>query len=522
MDTGPSYVQTVSGTLTQAPKRITPHRAASNGSTSSDHLIHLPQAPRGTTPNLLRAAVAAVGVLAVIAAVVLTGAASGALSQISTVGDTDAPSVRATNDFLFKLQDMDAQLVNMLLVNGDTSVHVPRAKSEVLYDQDRQDANADLEAATVALAGNADALAKLHDVTDAFGQYQAQAARTVADDEREGTDVAGAAPGTVFNEYIAGYDLLFGSDGKGGLMAAAEALEQTSKQAINSSADSADSALTTVVVGFVIFGVMLVGGLVGLQFLLFRRFHRVVNPALAGATVVALVLLIGGAVGAGSAAGDFHTAKSSAFDSVLALGEANATSAGINSDESRWLLAHAEPGERDKFEQSFGQGETAVADVAGNGSLAAYATALHQEAEQRTPDNLDQTSMTANSSFGEEFHNITFPGESEAAQAAFTAFDAYIQDDQTLRAMPLDTSAHLKAAIDFDTNADTPGTSDQAFNAYSKALGDVISLNEAQFKSSLPAAKDGIGTWTWLPYVLTVLLIGLAVLGLRPRLNEYR
>jgi beta-phosphoglucomutase-like phosphatase (HAD superfamily) len=130
--------------------------------------------------------------------------------------------------------------------------------------------------------------------------------------------------------------------------------------------------------------------------------------------------------------------------------------------------------------------------------------------------------MTASSSFGEEFHNITFPNEAQAALAAFRAYNTYLQDDAHLRSMPLDTQAGIKAAIDFDTDADTPGTSDQAFNAYSKALGDVIALNEAQFESALPAAENGIGTWTWLPYLLAVLLIGLTVLGLRPRLNEYR
>ena len=120
----------MSGTLTQAPNRNTTHRATASGSSFSDHLTHLPPPLRGTTPNVLRAAVAAAGVLALVAAVVLTGAASGARNQISTVGNTDAPSVRAADDFLFRLQDMDAQLVNALLVNGDTQVHVPRADIE--------------------------------------------------------------------------------------------------------------------------------------------------------------------------------------------------------------------------------------------------------------------------------------------------------------------------------------------------------------------------------------------------------
>ncbi|MBS2535817.1 hypothetical protein KGQ20_23930 [Catenulispora sp. NF23] len=512
----------MSGTLTQAPNRSTSHRAAANGINSSDHLTYVPHAPRRTTPNILRTAAAVLGMVAVVAAVVLTTSASGARSKISSVGGTDAPSVQATNDFLFKLQDMDAQLVNALLVNGDTSVHVPRDKSEALYEQDRQDANADLESATVALAGNPSAFNQLHDVTDTFGQYQEQATRTLADDERTGGSVAGQAPDPVLADYTRDNDVLFGGDGQSGLMSAAKSLEQTSKEAINTSADSVTSSLNTLAAEFLIFGALLVGGLVAIQHYLFRRFHRVLNPALIGATVVALIIMLGGTAGANNTSGDFHTAKNNAFDSVLALGEANALSAGINSDESRWLLVYNEPSQADQFTIAFLAGEQAVAGQPQATSLTTYAAALKDEAADRTPDTLEQTTLDPNSSFGQEFHNITFPGEGEAALAAFNAYDAYVQDDAQLRAMPLNTEAGLRQAINFDTNADTPGSSDQAFNAYSTALGNVTAINEAQFKTAMPAARNRMGVWTWLPYVLAALLIGLTVLGLRPRLTEYR
>lgn len=512
----------MSGTLTQAPSRSTTHRATANGSSFSDHLTHLPQPPRGSTPNILRAAVAAVGVLAIVAAVVLTVAASGARNQISTVGSTDAPSVRATDDFLFRLQDMDAQLVNALLVNGDTTVHVPRGTSEARYDTDRKAADGDLESATVALAGDHSALDQLHAVSDVYGQYQAQVTRTLADDERDGGTVAGAAPASVYIDYLAGHSILFGGDDAGGLWKSATDLEKSSREAIDASASSANRSLNLMIVDFVIFGAVLVGGLVALQVFVFRRFKRAVNPGLAGATLVALVLMIGGAVAAGVAASDFHTAKNDAFDSVLALSEADATSAGINSDESRWLLAHDYPAQRGQYEQSFRQGENAVAGLPGANTISDYATKLNAKAGITTTDNLNQTALNPNSSFGAEFANITFPDEAQQALTAFTAYNAYIQDDAKLRSMPLTSPTGLKAAIDFDTNADTMGSSDQAFSDYSKALGDVIANNESHFESSMPSAKNGIGVWTWLPYVLALLLIGLTVLGLRPRLTEYR
>jgi hypothetical protein len=472
--------------------------------------------------------VAAVGVLALISAVALTSAASGARSQISTVRDTDAPSVRATDDFLFRLQDMDAQLVNALLVNGDTQVHVPRSASEALYDTDRKAADGDLESATAALAGDRKALEQLHAVSDAYGQYQAQAVRTLADDERDGGTAAGVVSGAIFTDYLAGHTILFGDDNRGGLWKSAGDLERSSRDAIDSSASSATGSLNLVIASFLVFGVLLVGGLAALQVFVFRRFKRAVNPGLAGATLAALVFMIGGVVGTASALHDFHTAKSDAFDSVLALSEASATSAGVNSDESRWLLAHDFPAQRSEYEQSFLQGENAIAGVQGGGSISDYAAALGRDARldpvqiTMNTDPTGQPLLAPTSGFGKEFTNITFPGEDTEALNAFAAYDTYIQDDTTLRAMPLDSAAHLKAAIDFDTNADTPGSSDHSFNAYSKALGDVIADNESHFESSMPAAKNAIGIWTWLPYVLALLLIGLTVLGLRPRLTEYR
>ncbi|WP_143765546.1 hypothetical protein [Catenulispora acidiphila] len=512
----------MTGTLTQAPNRSTSHRATTNGTSFSDHLTHIPRAPRGTTPNILRAATAAAGVFALIAAVALSGAASGARAQISTVRATDAPSVRATDDFLFRLQDMDAQLVNALLVNGDTGMRVPRGASEALFDTDRKAADGDLEAATAALSGDQSALEQLHTVADGFGQYQEQSVRTLADDERDGGTAAGGAPPSVFADYLIGHALLFGDNDDSGLMKSATDLEAASKNAISASASSANDSLSTVLAEFVIFGALLVGGLLALQAILFRRFHRMLNPALAAATAVALILMIAGIAGTAGAAEDFHTAKSDAFDSVLALSEANATSAGINSDESRWLLAQNYPEQLSEYENSFLRGENKIADVPNGSSVTDYAGSLDGQKLITDVNDVDQTSLTPNSSFGKELANITFPGEADQALAAFRAYCDYIKDDAKLRAMPSDPAGGLKAAINFDTNADAPGSSDQAFTAYSKALGDVIATNEAHFESSMPAAENGIGTWTWLPYLFSLLLIGLTVLGMRPRLTEYR
>jgi hypothetical protein len=490
--------------------------------TSGDHLIHLPRAGRGTTPTTLRISAAAIGVVALIAALVTTAAAARAGSGMSTVAHTDAPSVRATEDFLYQLQDMDAQLLNALLVNGDTTVQVPRSASENLLDRDRRAADGDLEAATAALAADPDALKQLHAVSDTFGQYHAQAVRTLADDERDGGTAAGNAPGSVIADYLAGHTILFGEDDQGGLMKTAADLEKRSADAIGTSASSAEGSLSGVAIGFAVSGLTLLVGLTALQIYGFHRFHRVVNPGLAAATVVALVFTIGGGSAATIAADDFHTAASDAFDSVLALSRAKADSAGANADESRWLLVHGLPGQQQaRFEASFLARSQAVAGVPAP-DLVSYTTAVGAVEQATGAYNLAETDLDPARGFGREFRNITFPEEALPAYTAFADFDEYLKADAHLRRLPLDTADQVKAAIDFDTDAGAPNTSDQAFNAYSTALDAVIGVNQAHFDRSISAAGREIGIWTWLPYPLAVLIVGLTTLGVRKRLNEYR
>ncbi|NUR62468.1 MAG: hypothetical protein HOV87_28000 [Catenulispora sp.] len=527
----------MSGTLTQAPK----HRAASVPTISSDPFIHLPQAPTATTPNLLRAAATAIGVLSLIAAVCVSGFAGSARAKIATVGATDGPSVKATEDFVFQLQDMDAQLLNALLANDDTDVKVPRAKSEQLYDRDRSTADGDLEAATTALAGDRQALDRLHALTDAYGRYQARAVRTLADDERDGGTVAGKAPQAIIEDYLACHDILFGADDQGGLVKAANDLEQVSAAAIDDSSAAAADSLDFVTTALVLFGLAILGALVALQVFTTRRFHRTLSPGLAAATLAALAFTIGGAAATAAAGHQFQIAKSDAFNSVIALSQAKALGSGANADESRWLLVHDNPALQSRFESSYVAASQQLASAGPATSATGYDNSMNDmddrflakrwavESRQDRPNGQDflaadltDSGLTAHSDFGQEFQNLTFTGEADLAFTAFHDYVAYTSQDAALRHLSLATDWDLRAAVDSDTDADGVGTSDHAFAIYNDSLDKLIQLNQDHFSTAMPAARDGIGVWTWLPYLLALLIIGATVLGIRPRLVEYR
>jgi hypothetical protein len=121
---------------------------------------------------------------------------------------------------------------------------------------------------------------------------------------------------------------------------------------------------------------------------------------------------------------------------------------------------------------------------------------------------------------GAEFRNITFPGERAAAQRTLLAYQLYERYDRHIRA--LKAEGDLRGAIAFDTSY-APGNSNWAFERYDSALVSVINLNQDAFNQAIAAGQQGVRGWTWLiPGVAAVLIIGAVLLGVGPRLSEYR
>ena len=99
-----------------------------------------------------------------------------------------------------------------------------------------------------------------------------------------------------------------------------------------------------------VLGLAVAGALLGTQVFLAVRFRRLVNPALAAATVLAVGLAIAGAVQLGAQAGNLKVAKQDAFDSILALTQARAVSYDANADETRFLV---DPGRAAAYQDAF-------------------------------------------------------------------------------------------------------------------------------------------------------------------------
>ena len=107
-----------------------------------------------------------------------------------------------------------------------------------------------------------------------------------------------------------------------------------------------------------------------------------------------------------------------------------------------------------------------------------------------------------------------------AAEKTLAAYQVYERDDRHIRA--LNASGNLRGAIAFDTSF-APGNSNWAFTQYDRALESVITINENAFNAAIAAGQQGVRGWTGLiPAIAVLLILALMLVGVRPRLAEYR
>jgi hypothetical protein len=496
------------------PRAVRPQVRASAGARA---------APWRTTPGVTRAGAGAVIAAAAALAAVIAVAFSGVSGGLSSIGGTEAPEVSAATGLYFSLNDMDAQVANVLLAGPGPALAAARPGYLATYARDRQAAYADLQQAAVSAAGNPGAERRLQAVLDEVGRYEALAADALLSSEQQaragaGTGAAGstAGPGsTAGTAPASGYyrqatDLMRTS-----ILPQVSSLARVSSARLDGAYAAGRSAAGTGLAVTALAGLAVLAGLAGLQAFLARRFRRRVNPALVAATLVALLAVTAAGGRLAAEASHLKVAKQDAFGSIVALSQARAVSYAANADESRYL---ADPGRAAMYQRSFVAESRQLADVGGaaSASPARYQAALDAAVKAYQSGG---ARVTFGGYLGAEFGNITFPGEQAAAAAALLAYQRYERDDGQLRAL---ARRDPRAAAAFDTGA-LPGQSDWAFGQYDRALSAVIGINQRAFTAAIAAGHGDAAGWDGLiPAGCAAVIAALVVLGVRPRLAEYR
>jgi hypothetical protein len=460
-----------------------------------------------TTPERVRVlAAAAIGVtvaLAAVTAVVFASVAGG----LQVIGHQAAPEVAATTDLYFHLNDMDAQVANVLLVGDQHGLGIDRQQALSIYAQDRARADQALQQAAGVAGTSPPAGRALRSVLNGLGSYEALAAQAIYIDGQNAGQ-PGRPPAAALTAYRQATDLMRTS-----ILPAAQDLTSAYAASLNSTYQAKRSAAEDGTRGLLLLGAAGAAILIALQFYLTRRHRRLLNPALAAATLIVAALAVAGGTSLAAQAGHLQVAKTDAFNSILALSQARAVSYDANADESRFLV---DPTRAAQYQQAFLTKSQRLADV-GPVGIFQYDAALARAIDAYHADHAD---VRFGGYLGAEFRNITFPGERAAAQRTLAAYQVYERDDRHIRA--LNAQGNLRAAIAFDTSY-APGNSNWAFERYDSALVSVININQGAFNQAIAAGQQGARGWTWLiPGVAAVVIIGAVLLGVGPRLAEYR
>ncbi|MBV6699115.1 hypothetical protein [Kitasatospora aureofaciens] len=459
-----------------------------------------------TTPRLVRGLTALSLATLIGLGATATAVLGGARDGTDTIGHRAAPQATRAADLYFALSDMDAQAANLLLAGADPDLTAMRKTSLDTYEQRRAQADDDLQQAAQAAAGDPGEQQAVQRVLGQLGSYEALVARAQLLEE-QAKPPAGRPSDDALAAYRQATDLL-----RQQLLPAADQVTAANQATVDHTYTQQRAALSSGWWQLAAVGVIALAALLALQRALAVRYRRVVNPALAAVTLLTGIVLAVGLHLVTRADDNLVTAKSNAYDSVIALSRARAVAFDMNADESRYLT---DPARAVAYEQSYLDKTQAIvrldgATIAGYDGRLAAAVAKHHA----------DRSVPFGGYLGTELQNITFSGEQDAAERVLTAFQAYQQDDRKIR--DLRNAGKLKEAVTLNTGL-APGQSNYDFDQLSKAIGDTIDVNGRAMDQAVADTDSGLDTTTaGLGAGVLVVALALTALGVRPRLREYR
>jgi hypothetical protein len=231
----------------------------------------------------------------------------------------------------------------------------------------------------------------------------------------------------------------------------------------------------------VVSALILLGTLVSVQRFLTDRTHRVLNPLLVAATLVALWFAFTTYASQATARHRLRVAREDAFPSIHALLQARASAYSARSLESRYLL---DPAKASEHENAF---RSRMAD---------------------TERNLQQ-----------ELKNITFAEEEEPARATLNRFHSFLRVDEEMR--KVNAAGNRDAALELCTGIGR-GSAHEAFTAFDAALGRALEVNMSEFNRAVYEGFGVLSGFEWQAALVSLIIAGLAFFGLLQRIREYR
>lgn len=448
-------------------------------------------------PGKIRA-IAFVSVLAVAAMFTVSWfAVQDARDGLRVIGHDAGPQVVATGDLYFALSDMDAQLAAVLLMGREQNLGAGSTKALQVYDQRRSQAHRALLQGSNLARNDPAEQQTARSMLDALGRYEQLAGQALQLDGQQ-SHAAGPPSQQVLRLYTQATNLM-----KLDVLPKAYNLTLDNGTTVRRTYESKHSAVLAGRGWVLLFGAILILILLGFQGYLALNFRRLVNPVLALATVGSLVLVVILVGLLSSQASHLQKAKSDGFDSVLSLSRARAISNNANADETRYLL---DPTLADTYEQVYLDKSQEILYVPAS-SLSDYYNQVDQK-------------VSGHSGFmgflGAEAQHVTLPGQNGALDQTLSGYQRVQQDDKAMRRLATTPGGrHTAIALRMDRTSRDFGTYDQSLVA-------LTAIHQKAFASAIKEGDDGLGGWSvGLPVAAIVIAI-LVLVGVRPRLSEFR
>ncbi|WP_116245379.1 hypothetical protein [Nocardiopsis sp. FIRDI 009] len=466
--------------------------------------------------NSTPARVWALTVVCVVAVTGLFASANTALGQarsgLDVLGRDAGPRAMATTDLYLALADMDARMADVLLMGTDHDLGSGRADALDRFEASRRQADEALLHAASLTEGDSVEERTVQAVLDGMGAYERHASRALLlNDEAE------APPGRVDEEALEEYR-------KATQLMHTELLPKAFNLGLDSSAivrQNHEEGQRSVA-----WGMLTVGGvgaaalaaLVALQLYLRLRFRRRFNVPLLGATAGVLALTVGVVVTLELSNDHQRAAKEEGLDAAMALARAGAIATDMQADQSRYL---GDPELADNYQQVYlERAQQVLFRPAEN--LEQYYAAVDEVADAYPdlpgadgPDDDDPGTLGY---LGERAQGSLLPGQEDALAEVLETYERLHAADRDLRAAARD--GDLAAAV--ETRMSVADSRDGAFPAYVTALDELTDLHRRAFVDGIARGDAALTPWRLGLPVLTLTVLALVALGVRPRLAEYR
>ena len=434
-----------------------------------------------TTPEVYKAGIYAVlgGTLLLSGAVI--SAVMAQRSVVEDVGFGTTPSIYHAQRIRDSLSDLDANVVNMLLLPSGTN---PTAEKEY---QSRKEKLSNLVVAVsknitipVYVDISKDPSKKISvpieqknisTITLEINNYieKAQQAR----------DFHALKNTPASLEAYREAQKIIGDDDSG-LLKEAYALDQINFEALSKAYQSSQGSSLGQSLVVLVSGATLLGLLISLQLLLFKWNRRVINPALLGATLIAALFLLDTLVSLNTATQQLKIAKEGAFDSLHALRQLRSTAYIMNTAESRYLLDSSAVSEHEK------QFSTSANKIARLGNLDPLVNSEEYQGQLQTLASQGQVIPGMSGFFATQLKNVSFPNEMDKTKMMITDFAAYLKIDKKIRS--LNTSGKRDEAIKL-TLGNNPGESNYAFEKLKKSNSATMDVNIDAFNKAIEKAQ---------------------------------